>query len=89
VMAARASDFLALMQSRRTIRFISSDPIPREILDRCIEAAATAPSGAHCQPWHFAVVETASIKAKIRAMVEVTSPLSHLPCLLCDIAARD
>ena len=49
------------LKARRTIRFISDEKFDRSILDKCIEAAATAPSGAHCQPWHFAVVESAGV----------------------------
>ena len=36
-----------------------------------MQAASTAPSGAHTQPWHFAVVTSPAVKAELRAIVEV------------------
>jgi hypothetical protein len=33
---------------------ISARPVPREVIEDCIRAAASAPSGANMQPWHFA-----------------------------------
>ena len=66
-----------MIKARRTIRFISDEKFPRSILDKCIEAAATAPSGAHCQPWHFAVVEAADAKAEIREAVELEEKINY------------
>jgi len=40
------------------------------IIQQCIQAAATAPSGANLQPWHFVVVSDPSLKRKIRLAAE-------------------
>jgi coenzyme F420-0:L-glutamate ligase/coenzyme F420-1:gamma-L-glutamate ligase len=40
---------------RRTIRNFTNDPVPREIIDRAIEAAASAPAPHHTKPWRFRV----------------------------------
>ncbi|MGH8773553.1 MAG: nitroreductase family protein, partial [Burkholderiales bacterium] len=40
------------MQRRRTVRQFSDRPVSREIIEQCVRAAATAPSGANLQPWH-------------------------------------
>ncbi len=69
-MLRRATDFAAQSQKRRSVREFSSEPIPREVLERCIEAAATAPSGAHKQPWKFVVVTEPELKTKIREAAE-------------------
>ena len=69
-MTERAVGFHELLKSRRSIRFFSTDPVPLHVVSTCVAAGATAPSGAHCQPWQFLVVETASIKQKIREAVE-------------------
>lgn len=69
-MLRRATDFATRAQKRRSVREFSSDPIPREVLERCIEAAATAPSGAHKQPWKFVVVTEPALKTKIREAAE-------------------
>src|SRR5881398_2325411 len=44
------------MQRRRTIRDFSDRPVPRDVIEYCIRAAGTAPSGANLQPWHFGAV---------------------------------
>lgn len=62
--------FLERLRARRSIRAFSSDPIPEGVLERCIEAAAQAPSGAHKQPWTFALVTDPAVKTKIRLAAE-------------------
>ena len=44
--------------------------MPRSIIENCLRAAGTAPSGANKQPWHFVVIEDAEIKTRIRAAAE-------------------
>ena len=36
-----------------------------------MQAAGTAPSGAHCQPWRFVICKSAEVKAALREIVEV------------------
>jgi nitroreductase len=69
-MEARARAFAAEMQRRRTTRHFSGRPVPRAVIEACLEAASTAPSGAHLQPWHFVVVEDAALKRRIREAAE-------------------
>jgi iodotyrosine deiodinase len=69
-MEARARAFAAEMQRRRTTRHFSDRPVPRAVIEACLEAASTAPSGAHLQPWHFVVVEDAAVKRRIREAAE-------------------
>ena len=66
----RATAFYADIRRRRTVRHFSDRPVPREIIEHCIRAAATAPSGANMQPWHFVVVSDPAIKQQIRAGAE-------------------
>ena len=69
-MARRASEFRAEAERRRTVRQFSDRPVPREVIEECLRAAGTAPSGAHMQPWHFVVVTDAERKRRIRAAAE-------------------
>lgn len=69
-MAARASAFYEEMKRRRTTRHFSDRPVPRRIIEQCVRAAGTAPSGAHQQPWHFVVVSDPETKARIRTAAE-------------------
>ena len=66
----RAREFYETMQRRRTIRDYSNRPVPREVIEYCIRAAGTAPSGANLQPWHFAAVSDPAIKRQIRIAAE-------------------
>jgi len=69
-MKKKAADFYAHMKRRRTIREFSDREVPREIIENCIRAAGTSPSGANMQPWHFVVVSDPDTKRKIREAAE-------------------
>jgi nitroreductase len=69
-MLARAQAFAALLAARRSVRHFSDEPLPEGLLDLCIAAAGTAPSGAHRQPWTFAVVTDPAAKQRIREAAE-------------------
>ena len=69
-MLRRAASFCAQMRRRRTVRSFSPRPVPREVIELCLRAAATAPSGANLQPWHFVVVGDPALKRQIRAAAE-------------------
>lgn len=69
-MKRRAEDFYEEMKRRRTVRGFSDRQVPREIIEKCILAAGTAPNGANMQPWHFVVVENRELKKKIRDAAE-------------------
>ena len=69
-MRRRAEEFVRFIRRRRTVRHFSDEPIPLDVVRRCIEAAATAPSGANKQPWSFVLVTDAEIKTRIREAAE-------------------
>ncbi len=69
-MAARAAAFRADMQRRRSVRGFSSRPVPREVIEDCLQAAGSAPSGANMQPWSFVVVGDPAVKRRIREAAE-------------------
>lgn len=69
-MKQRAAEFYADMQRRRTVRHFSDRPVPRDLIENCLLAAGTAPSGANMQPWHFVAVSDLVIKQQIRAAAE-------------------
>ncbi len=69
-MQQRAQEFYALMQQRRSVRDFSDRPVPREIIETCLQTAGTAPSGANKQPWHFVAVSDLAVKKRIRELAE-------------------
>ncbi len=69
-MKTRAAEFYKFMKSRRTIRDFSAKEVSAEVVNHCILTAATAPSGANQQPWHFVVIRDPAIKSEIREAAE-------------------
>ena len=69
-MLSKAEAFLMLMRQRRSVRFFSSDPVDRSLIERAIMTAATAPNGANRQPWRFAAISSQDLKREIRIAAE-------------------
>ena len=69
-MDRRSREFFDFMDSRRSIREFSSDPVPRELIERAMRTGSTAPSGAHRQPWKFVAISDPTIKRRIRIAAE-------------------
>ena len=69
-MRRRAAEFRAELGRRRTVRQFSDRPVPRDIIEECLRAAGTAPSGANLQPWHFVVVSDPLLRRRIREAAE-------------------
>ncbi len=80
-MESRSRAFAADLGRRRTVRQFSDRPVPRSVIEACLEAASTAPSGAHLQPWHFVVVSDPDLKRRIREAAETAEQefYAHAP----------
>ena len=68
--------------TQRAIRYWQDKPVPRDLLERVIAAAAKAPSGSNLQPWMFVVVDDErkrkEIGAALRAIFDAAEPLQNL-----------
>lgn len=69
-MQRRADALLAEMTRRRSCRAFSGDPVPRDLIEKVIAVAHTAPSGANRKPWRFVAVDDAGLKRRIREAAE-------------------
>ncbi|WP_067541373.1 nitroreductase family protein [Nocardia crassostreae] len=67
---ARGADFHDFLETRRSVRFFASDPVPREMIELAVAAANTAPSGAHHQPWKFIAISDPEVRHRIREAAE-------------------
>ena len=66
-----ANDFFNVIKKRRTVRdYDPTTDVPIEIVENAIKSAATAPSGANQQPWHYVLVSNQNLKNKIRIAAE-------------------
>ena len=69
-MLERSQSFYELMDQRRSVRQFSDKPVDRRVLENLIRTASSAPSGAHKQPWTFALISNAELKHRIRVLAE-------------------
>ncbi|NJL93008.1 MAG: nitroreductase family protein [Anaerolineae bacterium] len=74
---ARSREFLAQMQTRRSVRDFSREPVPYELIENAIATAGRAPSGANQQPWTFVVVSEPALKQQIRQAAEAEEKESY------------
>ncbi|MFF2850362.1 nitroreductase family protein [Streptomyces sp. NPDC058001] len=74
---ARAAELRTRMGLRRTVRQFAPDPVPLDVVRDAIACAATAPSGAHQQPWTFVLVQDPEIRRAIREAAEHEERVSY------------
>jgi nitroreductase len=72
---------LKLMRARRSVRRFRPEAPPRELLERLVEAAITAPSASNKQPWRFLIVTGAAERAELAGVVReaVARLAEHVP----------
>lgn len=59
-------DLYEMMSTLRAVRRLRPDPIPADVLERVLQAAAWAPTGGNMQPWRIIVVRSPEKKAALR-----------------------
>lgn len=74
---AASRGFLEVVRRRRSVRSFASTPVPAELIDNAIAAAASAPSGANQQPWTFVVVTDPELRGRMRAAAEAEERESY------------
>ena len=61
----KVEHFRQVVTSRRSVRKFTDKPIPKAVLDDCLDMALLAPCSSGLQPWEFYVVKSADKKAKL------------------------
>lgn len=69
---ARPSHLDVVLRGRRSVRAFTTDPVPRAIIERAIQAAGWAPSPHGRQPWRFVVVESVDRKRTLAEAMAAT-----------------
>ena len=77
-MIRRAEGFRDLLETRRSVRMFSDEPVPQRLIELAIESASTAPSGAHKQPWRFVATSDPGVKRAIREAAEEEERVNYL-----------
>jgi len=58
-------NFIELVKTRQSVRRYDPQPVEKQKLELCLEAARLAPSASNSQPWHFIVVDEPELKNKV------------------------
>jgi iodotyrosine deiodinase len=66
----RGADLLEEMKQRRSCRYFSDKPVPRDVIELAMHVAHTAPSGANRKPWRFVAIDDPAIKREVRVAAE-------------------
>jgi nitroreductase len=81
--------FYSAVESRRTIRDFLPEPVPQEVLDRCLDAARLAPSSSNLQPWEFVIIRDPEVRKLANAACLEQLPAKTAPLLLALVTRRD
>jgi nitroreductase len=81
--------FTSTVESRRTVRDFLPEPMPQEVLDRCLDAARLAPSSSNLQPWEFVIIRDPKVRQLANAACLDQLPAKTAPLLIALITHRD
>ena len=84
-----AAAFHRIAEERRTIRAFRPDPVPRDVLDRCLESALRAPSSSNLQPWEFVVIRDPEVRKRANAICFDQRGPQTAPLLIALVTHRD
>lgn len=73
----RLVDYLALVRRRRSVRWFAPRPVPRDVLDRAVEAASQSPSACNRQPYRFVILDRPEDVRRVSAIPMGTVGYSH------------
>ncbi len=74
---ARADALFGRLKTRRSVRQFSDRPVPRELIERLLDIAHGAPSGANRKPWRFVAIDDPQMKQEIRLAAEEEEKKSY------------
>lgn len=81
--------FFETVAGRRSVRAFLPDLVPEDILERCLDAALTAPSSSNLQPWEFVVIRSGAARAEANRVCLDQAAVRSAPLLLAVVAHRD
>lgn len=58
-------EFIKVVESRRSVRRFTDEPVPETIVNQCLDLAMLAPNSCNLQPWEFYWIKTDSVREKI------------------------
>ncbi|MFC3580127.1 nitroreductase family protein [Sphingomonas hylomeconis] len=80
----------AMALYRRSVRWFTDRPVPREVIDRAVEVAGASPTACNRQPFRFAIYDSPEAVAKVGAIPKGTPGWLHqIPCFIVIIGKFD
>lgn len=70
-MLQRSESFYQEIKRRHSVRSFSDRAVDKAVIENCLRAAGTAPSGANHQPWHFVAISDPAVKKEVREKAEL------------------
>jgi nitroreductase len=59
------SDFTQIVEKRRSVRLFDGQPVPEDVVQRCLDLAMKSASSSNMQPWEFHWVRTPAVKSEL------------------------
>jgi nitroreductase len=75
-------DFYDVIKTRRSVRGYRSDPIPKDVLDRVLDAARLAPSGSNRQPTRYVLVEAEEARKRLAELCHNQHFIAEAPVVV-------
>ncbi|MCM8789118.1 MAG: nitroreductase family protein [Candidatus Omnitrophica bacterium] len=75
-------DFYEVIKTRRSVRDYKEDEIPKDALERVLNAARIAPSGSNRQPWRFIVVKNREKIDKLAQLCHHQTFIAQAPVVI-------
>jgi len=72
----------AAIETRRSIRTYTAEPIPAAALDELLRLTGLAPSAWNTQPWRFVVVQNKDMQAQLRAAAYDQPQVTGAPAVI-------
>lgn len=82
-------EFRKVVLSRRSVRRFTDEPVPREVIDDCLDLAMLAPNSSNLQPWEFYVVSTEPLRSKLANACLNQNAARTAPVLIAIVARTD
>ena len=82
-------DFYAIVEGRRTVRDFLKEPVPQEVLDRCLDAAFMAASSSNLQHWEYIIIRDPEVRAEANAICLSQRGPATAPLLIAVVAHTD
>lgn len=81
--------FIEAVEHRRTVREFLPEPVPADVIDRCVDAARLAPSSSNLQPWEFVIVRGAEARKQANRICLNQASVQTAPLLIAIVAHGD